>query len=135
MALVLLDTSVCIDVLRGATGARRWLQAQYRRDCLVSAVVRFELEQGAWLARDPAAEQRRLEHFLGPLILAELDAPAAREAARIAAHLRRAGTPIGAYDVLIAGHALALGARVATRNPADFERVAGLDVVVVNNST
>ena len=55
-----------------------------------------------------------------------LDAAAADHAARIAAALARAGTPIGPFDLLIAGVARANGALLLTRNLAEFGRVEGL---------
>ena len=42
--------------------------------------------------------------------------------------LAEAGTPIGPYDVLIAGQALQRGLVVVTRNTREFSRVPGLDV-------
>jgi len=130
----LIDTNLCIDALRGRDGgARRWLRAQRASDVLLSAVVAFELWQGAWLAQEPATEQRRVEHFLAPFDIAPFDAAASAESGRIAADLRRRGTPIGAYDTLLAGHAIALGAAVATANFAHFERVPGLEVLHVRS--
>jgi tRNA(fMet)-specific endonuclease VapC len=40
--------------------------------------------------------------------------------------LRLAGTPIGPNDTAIAGHTIAAGAIVVTRNGGEFERVPGL---------
>ena len=46
----------------------------------------------------------------------------------IRAALERAGTPIGANDLLIASQARALNLTVVTDNISEFERVAGLGV-------
>lgn len=51
---------------------------------------------------------------------------AASHAAEIRAGLELAGTPIGAYDTLIAGHARSLGLVVITENTMHFEQVPGL---------
>lgn len=40
--------------------------------------------------------------------------------------LRLAGTPIGPNDTAIAGHAIAVGAVLATYNGGEFARVQGL---------
>ena len=56
------------------------------------------------------------------------DSAAAREAARIRAELESQGCPIGPYDVLLAGHALAAGLILVSANTAEFSRVAGLAV-------
>ena len=50
----------------------------------------------------------------------------AREAGLVRAELETAGTPIGAYDVLIAGRARRRGAMLVTSNVSEFDRVAGL---------
>ena len=42
--------------------------------------------------------------------------------------LERLGTPIGGNDMLIAAHALSLGAILVTDNTREFERVAGLPI-------
>jgi tRNA(fMet)-specific endonuclease VapC len=47
-------------------------------------------------------------------------------AGEVRAALERAGTPIGAYDVLIAGQALRHGATLVTANVTEFARVNGL---------
>lgn len=48
---------------------------------------------------------------------------------RLRADLERRGTPIGANVMLIAAHALALGATLVTDNMREFERVQGLAMV------
>jgi len=48
------------------------------------------------------------------------------EAAKIRAVLEKRGKGIGPYDTLIAGHALAAGARLVTANTREFGRAPGL---------
>lgn len=57
------------------------------------------------------------------------DHDAATIAGRLRQTLRQRGTPIGPYDVLIAAHALALGATLVTANVREFARVDGLAIV------
>lgn len=47
-------------------------------------------------------------------------------AGEIRANLQRKGTPIGSYDVLIAGQALARNLVLITHNVKEFQRVEGL---------
>ena len=54
------------------------------------------------------------------------DDEAADHAAQIRAVLANVGRTIGAYDVLIAGHARSRGLTVVTGNPGEFARVEGL---------
>lgn len=60
------------------------------------------------------------------LEILDLEREDARAAGEIRAELARRGTPIGPYDVLIAGQAMARGLPLVTNNTAEFERVAGL---------
>jgi tRNA(fMet)-specific endonuclease VapC len=53
---------------------------------------------------------------------------AATWAATVRADLERAGTPIGPYDILIAGHALSQDLILATGNLREFQRVRALRV-------
>ena len=49
--------------------------------------------------------------------------------ATVRANLRRRGLNIGAYDLLIAGQALARGWTVVTANTREFARIEGLNVI------
>ena len=55
-----------------------------------------------------------------------LDPDAARESARVRALLESQGQPIGPYDVLLAGHALARSLILVTANTKEVSRVPGL---------
>ena len=56
------------------------------------------------------------------------DTEDARSAGEIRALLGAQGTPIGPYDILIAGQAAARGLVLVTRNRREFTRVTGLEV-------
>jgi len=58
----------------------------------------------------------------------DFDAADAKEAGAIRAALRRAGTEIGPYDLLIAAQARRRDATLVTGNAREFARVAGLTV-------
>ncbi len=58
--------------------------------------------------------------------IADFNTEDANRAAEVRSILRRAGIPIGPYDTLIAGQALARDLTLVTRNTREFERVAGL---------
>lgn len=69
----------------------------------------------------------RLRIFLsGNVDLLDFDDEDARSTAQVRATLESAGTPIGAYDLLIAGQALRRGLTVITANTSEFSRVTGL---------
>ena len=59
-------------------------------------------------------------------ILAGFEDEDARSAGTIRATLEKAGRPIGAYDLLIAGQALRQKMTLVTANSKEFSRVKGL---------
>jgi tRNA(fMet)-specific endonuclease VapC len=58
----------------------------------------------------------------------EFDEEDARHAGEIRAQLASKGTPIGPFDVLIAGQARARELTLVTHNTSEFRRVPGLKV-------
>ena len=94
---------------------------------LVSSVVAFELWHGVAKSQRKEANTQRLQAFLaGPLEWTLFDEEDAQEAGVVLAELEIAGTPIGAYDVLIAGQARRRAAMLVTSNVGEFDRVTGL---------
>jgi tRNA(fMet)-specific endonuclease VapC len=124
----LLDTSVLVDWLRGrgVPGDNEFDGAPGQ--AAISTVTVMELEYGCELARDPVAMRADVRSLIALMTVLPFDEEAAFHAGRVRAELRRAGTPIGPYGTLIAGHALALDLTAVTRNPREFERVPGLRV-------
>jgi tRNA(fMet)-specific endonuclease VapC len=86
------------------------------------------LEYGAANSAQPRKNREALEEFVSPLDIATFDRDAAEAYGRIRATLERKGLPIGAMDMLIAAHALSLGANLVTNNETEFRRVSGLRV-------
>ena len=90
-------------------------------------VVTFELWYGVAKSARPEINSQRLETFLtGPVIVLPFDDEDARVAGSIRATLEVSGKRIGAYDVLIAGQALARELTLVTANVSEFSRVKGL---------
>jgi tRNA(fMet)-specific endonuclease VapC len=126
---VALDTNICIALMnRSSVPARRRLASYPPGHVVMSAVVLFELLHGAMKSARPGANLanvRDLRLLVRPVDFNEDDAA---EASRVRRQLENAGTPIGPYDTLIAGHARARGLVLATNNIREFSRVPGLVV-------
>jgi tRNA(fMet)-specific endonuclease VapC len=126
----LLDTNACIALINGTPPNVRPRLERALKDgasVAVSAVVAFELWYGAAKRARRQANRQRLETFFaGPLELVPFDDEDARAAGEVRAALETAGTPIGAYDLLIAGQALRHDATLVTANTAEFSRVGDL---------
>ena len=126
--IYLLDTVTCIEVLRQRTSSVQRLSQVSPVECAVSAVTVYELFCGVEKSQAPLTERRKVEQFLSVIAELPFDRAAAVMAARIRADLEKKGTPIGPYDLLIAGHALANNLTVVTNNLGEFTRVHGLKV-------
>lgn len=127
------DTNVFSRFLRGGEtnlGLRDRLLAELPF-CRISAIVLSELEYGAAKPgipkhRERVAQLRRVLPDIAPF-----DEDAAAYAGHVRAYLatlKPNAQPIGPYDALLAGQALALGACVVTGNTDEFRRVPGLIV-------
>ena len=124
----LLDTNACVDALKGEAQVVRNLASQSPDECAISTVTAYELYTGMEKCADPEKEREKVVRFLDSLHLLAFEDRAAQEAARIRADLEAAGTPIGPYDILIAGHALAVDLVLVTHNVTEFSRVPGLKI-------
>ena len=126
----LLDTNACIALINDAPASvRSRFQKKSRSGALiyVSVVVTFELWYGVARSARRALNAQRLETFLsGPVVTLPFDDEDSRFAGSIRATLEVSGRPIGAYDLLIAGQALARQLTLVTANVSEFSRVKGL---------
>jgi tRNA(fMet)-specific endonuclease VapC len=127
MLRFLLDTDVCIRVLRDRPqSARHRFNAEAPALC-VSSITLVELLRGAARSARPVEQRQAVEALVARLAaVLDFDAEAAAHAADIRVELERRGEAIGAYDTLIAGHARSRGLVVVTGNLREFRRVDGL---------
>lgn len=121
----LLDSNAVIAALNDADGPlSRRLRSQQPSEVGISAVVMHELYFGAFRSQRREANLGRVDALRFEVL--PLDVEDARHAGEIRALLADQGTPIGAYDVLIAGQARARNLVLVTRNLREFDRVPGL---------
>jgi tRNA(fMet)-specific endonuclease VapC len=121
-----LDTNAVIDLMANRHGMRLKMKGLAQGEAGMSSIVLHELLWGAYSSARPAENHERIARLNLPEL--DFDREDARVAAEIRANLRRKGTPIGPYDLLIAGQALARGLTLVTANTAEFARVEGLRV-------
>ncbi len=126
MLRYMLDTNLCIRVLRDRPPAARE-RFNLNADALcISTIVLTELLHGAARSARPEHNRSEVERFASRLEVLAFDSAAADHAADIRASLERRGLIIGGYDLLIAGHARSRGLVVVTGNLGEFTRVEGL---------
>ena len=125
----LLDTCVLSDFARGEANTLARVKATSPTLLSISSVTAMEIEFG--LALDPVRARR-----LAPVMRALIDAMTvvpyqvedARATATLRAALQKRGRPIGAYDSLIAGCAIARGLVLVTPNTREFARIGALQL-------
>jgi tRNA(fMet)-specific endonuclease VapC len=124
----LLDTNIVSDIIRNPKGAAARRFRHHPLDqILTSIIVAAELRFGL-LRKAAPVQQARLDELFSRLAVAPFEEPADRIYAELRRELERSGTPIGANDMLIAAHALALSCTLVTANEREFRRVPGLKV-------
>ena len=125
----MLDTNICIYIIkrRPETVLGRFASHPVG-DIGISVITLAELEYGASKSTVPARNREALEQFVSPLEVAAFDRPATLTYGRMRALLEKKGRPVGSMDMLIAAHALSVGARLVTNNVEEFKRVPGLRV-------
>jgi tRNA(fMet)-specific endonuclease VapC len=119
--ILIADSDVLIDFLRGRDTADRVAFELKRGSLSTTAITAFELWAGARLEQVTSVET-----LLSALPIFPLETNSARRAGEIRRLLETKGTGIGMADSLIAGICLEQDATLLTRNKKHFERVSGL---------
>lgn len=123
----LLDTNAIIALLKDSSSplARR-VRRLSPSDVGLSAIVSHELYFGAFKSQRVAANVSLVDAL--QLEVLPFDQEDARHAGEVRAALGARGTPIGPYDILIAGQARSRGLTLVSNNRAEFARVPELRV-------
>lgn len=127
MISFLLDTNAIVTLLRTrASRLSERVHSRNRSELATSSISVFELYFGAF-------KSARRDEYLSKLDSLGLEivpfgSEDAKHAGDIRAALRTHGTPIGPYDLLIAGQARARNLTLITNNLREFQRVADLRV-------
>ncbi len=120
----LLDTNVVIQIIGGHRRLISRLSEYVPNDFAIPSVVMFELYCGAYKSEKVLDNLARIDALqFRVLDLSDADAKAAGS---IRAELTAAGSPIGAYDLLIAGQAAARSLTLITNNAREFCRITNL---------
>jgi tRNA(fMet)-specific endonuclease VapC len=123
----LLDSNAVIAFVKDIIcSTARQIRGRKPEEVGISSIVVHELYYGAYKSQKIARNVAIVESLQFEIV--EFDEDDAREAGEIRALLALRGTPIGPYDVLIAGQAIARDLIMVTRNTAEFSRVPGLRI-------
>jgi tRNA(fMet)-specific endonuclease VapC len=127
--IYLLDTNILIYLAKQrAPSIARRLDAMADDDQLCMSFITWaELLKGAERSTRKAEVLGKLELLARQVpVVYPVDAGICRHYAEQSTRLKDAGTPIGANDLWIACHALALDAVLVSHNVREFRRISGL---------
>lgn len=124
MIQYLLDANIISFWLEGTRPSLLPRLKQHRAACAQSAVGLFEGYFGGFKGTRTMATIALYDEIEFPVL--PFDREDARAAAEVRARMRRDGTPIVPYDILLAGQALARNLVLVSNNLREFERIDGL---------
>ena len=128
MLKYMLDINICIYTIKNKPQQVRDAFNRHHSQLCISSVSLMELIYGSEKSANPERNLTVVEGFAARLEVLNYDEIAASHTGQLRAELARAGTPIGPYDQLIAGHARSRGLIVVTNNRREFDLVPGLRV-------
>ena len=124
--MYVIDTNTLIYFFKGMGNVPEKFLEVSPKEISIPSIVLYELEYGIAKSTSPRKRQSQLKE-LGSLVkILPFDSEAAKFSASIRASLEKKGSPIGPYDVLIAGTALAYRGVLVTNNTKEFSRVPKL---------
>ena len=122
----LLDTDTCIYTIRRKPVHLKRLFNAHIGQLAVSSVTWGELVCGAEKSQNVQANMAQIEGFGARLEILPFGEYEATQFGQVKAELESKGSMIGAYDMMIAGHARSLGLILVTNNVREFKRVEGI---------
>ena len=127
MKKYLLDTNICVYFLKGLYNLDRKIEEAQTENCFVSEITIAELKFGVENSENKEKNQKTVDDFVSKFtiipIFNSLDIYA-KEKAR----LRKKGTPLDDFDLLIGSTAISNNLILVTRNVSDFDRLGGIEI-------
>ncbi len=128
MLRFMIDTNIAIYTLKNRPAKVRDAFKKHNGEMCLSSVSLGELIYGAEKSVQVERNLADIEGLAARLEVRSFDYPAAIQFGQLRADLTKSGKVIGPYDMMIAGHARALGLILVTNNVKEFNRVPGLRV-------
>ncbi len=125
--MYVLDTNTLIYFFRGKGKVAERLFLEAPSDIGIPAVVIFELQTGIAKSASSRKRTQQLKSLMAAIRILPFSIAEAKASAAIRARLEIKGKPIGPYDVLIAGTAVACQGTLVSHNVAEFKRIDGLN--------
>ena len=127
--MYLLDTNICIYIMKNKYQTLTQKVLSFNpSDLCISSITVFELEYGAAKSNWGERTKQSIKMFLAPFNILDFDSNDAAATGMIRGYLEKQGTPIGPYDVQIAGQAVSRSMVLVSHNMDEFTRVPLLNV-------
>ena len=126
--MYILDTNTLIYFFKGIGNVSKNLLAQSPKEIGIPSIVIYELEYGIAKSISPNKRMKQLNQMCSLIEVLPFLEDEAKAAAIIRADLEKKGTPIGHYDILIAGTALHYNGILITNNTNEFKRIPKLKI-------
>ncbi|MDN5330880.1 MAG: tRNA(fMet)-specific endonuclease VapC [Tepidanaerobacteraceae bacterium] len=125
----MLDTNICIYIIKKKpTEVIERFKKLDIGDICISSITLAELWYGVEKSQYKEKNRAALAAFIAPFEILPFSDKAATSYGEIRAFLEKRGESIGAYDLLIAAHALSENLTLVTNNVREFARIPGLSV-------
>ncbi len=124
--MYVIDTNTLIYFFKGVGNVPEKFLSIPPKDIAIPSIVIYELEFGIAKSSSPKKRQAQLKDILSLVNILPFGDKEASLSASIRAKLEKKGTPIGPYDILIAGTALSHQGILVTNNLKEFTRVPKL---------
>ena len=128
MLQYMLDTDISIYVIKYYPPQLGTRFVSLSAQLCISSITLGELHYGAEKSARRLDNLQAVENFVARLEVLAFSPKAAAHYGQLRAELERAGTPVGALDMLIGAHARAEGLIVVTNNVREFSRMSGVRV-------
>ena len=124
----LLDTDWIVNLLAGEKTAADRIQQLNPEEIVISLVTVAEIYESAFNYANPEAHMQRFRSFLSHFQLLSLNLPLIEKFAEVRAYLRRRGTMISDFDIVLTEAALHYDLIVLTYNKKHFARIPDLKI-------
>lgn len=123
----LIDTNICIYYMKGLFDLATKFEQVGIENCFLSEITSAELKFGVENSQTPLKNKKVLDDFLTGLQLIPIF-EALDTYAREKARLRKKGTPIDDFDLLIGATSVAYNLILITNNSKHLARIKGIKI-------
>jgi tRNA(fMet)-specific endonuclease VapC len=127
--MYMLDTDICSYIIRmRPVSVLEKFKSLKTSDLCISVITQAELFYGVQRSSSKKINHSIIESFTSRLIMLDWDKEAAKSYGYLRASMEEKGKNIGNMDLMIAAHALSIGATIVTNNIRHFNMVEGLKI-------